>query len=43
MSGIEVILRNLGVYGLAAFAAGLLAAFAVALSLYRFIKDRRKD
>ena len=26
MSGIEVILRNLGVYGLAAFAAGLLAA-----------------
>jgi hypothetical protein len=43
MSVIEVILDlGVGVYGLAAFAAGLLAAFAVGLSLYRCIKNRRE-
>ena len=42
MSGVEVILRDLGVYGLAAFAVGLLAVFGVGLSLYRSIKNRSK-
>ena len=42
MNLIRVILHNLGAYGLAAFAAGLLAVYAVGLSLYRFTKNRRK-